>query len=122
LQGHDAIGLGPSPIIADTHADDTAHGAPDRKTEVARFEITLFQVLEGALRIVLRMPGQMHLVILAHDFSIAIDQNRRVEVMPIGRELGITERQTDAKSAACSNSGRVAAFGISRSNQASTSA
>ena len=92
LQSHDAIGLGPSPIVADTHTDDTAHDAPDRKPEVARFEIALFQVLEGALGIVFRMPGQMHLAILAYDFSIAIDEDRRVEMMPIRRELSITER------------------------------
>src|SRR5262249_32337799 len=96
LQSHDAIGLGPSPIVADTHADNAAHGSPDWKTEVAGLEITLLQVLEGTLRIELGMARQMHLAILAHDLSVPVDQDRRVEMMAIGRELGITERQPDA--------------------------
>ena len=79
-------------------------------------------MLEGALRIELDMAGQMHLAVLADDLSVAVDQDRGVEVMAVGGELGITERQADAIFAAFSNSGRVAAFGISRSNQASTSA
>src|SRR5262245_10620546 len=41
------------------------------------------------------MAGQMHLAILADDSSVPIDQNRGVEMMAIGRELGITERETD---------------------------
>jgi hypothetical protein len=96
LQSHDAISLGPPPVVADAHADDAAHGAPHRKTQVTRLEITFFQVLEGTLRIELGMPGQMHLAIFADDFSVSIDQDGRVEMMAIGSELGVTERQTDA--------------------------
>src|SRR5262249_8748753 len=42
------------------------------------------------------MTGQMHLAILADDFCVPVDQDRRVEMMTIGGELGVTERQTDA--------------------------
>jgi hypothetical protein len=48
--------------------------------------------LESTLRIELGMAGQMHLAILADDVSVPVDQDRGVEAMAIGGELGITER------------------------------
>src|SRR5262249_26247455 len=78
LQSHDAIGLGPAPIVADTHADDAAHGSPDRKTEVAGLKITLLQVLEGTLRIKLGMTGQMHLRYLPTIFP---SRSTRIDVL-----------------------------------------
>src|SRR5262249_30703411 len=44
----------------------------------------------------LGMAGQMHLAILADDFSVPVDQDRGIEMMAIGGELGINERQPDA--------------------------
>ena len=123
LQAHDAIGLGPAPVVADAHAEDAAHGAPDRKAEIARLEIALLQMLVGALRVELGVAGQMHLAVLADDRAGSVDQDRGVEVMAVGRQLGIAEASCPCRVAAArSNSGRVAAFGISRSNQMSASA
>src|SRR5215203_3476735 len=50
LQAHDAVGLGPAPVVADAHADDAAEHAPDREAEVARLEIALLEMLMGTLR------------------------------------------------------------------------
>ena len=66
------------------------------KPEIARLEVTLFQMLEGTLRIELGVARQMHLAILADDFCVPVDQDRRVEMMTISGELGVTERQSDA--------------------------
>src|SRR5215469_15411339 len=62
------------------------------KPEIARLEVTLFQMLEGTLRIELGVARQMHLAILADDFCVPVDQDRRVEMMTIGGKLGVTER------------------------------
>jgi hypothetical protein len=91
LQPHDAVGLGPAPVVADAHADDAAEHAPDREAEVARLEIALLEMLMGALRVELVMPGQMHLAVLADDGAVAIDQDRGVEVAPVRGQLGIAE-------------------------------
>src|SRR5947209_20422417 len=78
LQPHDAVGFGPAPIVADAHAENPAERAPDGKTEVARLEITLFEMLEGALLIELSMTGQMHFAVLADNLRLAVDKARRV--------------------------------------------
>src|SRR5205807_135799 len=87
--------LRPAAIIADAHADDAAHGAPDRKAEIAGLEVALLQVLEGARRIVVDVAGQMDLAVLADDASVAVGQNRRIEAMAVGVKLGIAERDRD---------------------------
>ena len=46
------------------------------KAEIARLEVALLQMLKGALGIELGVAGQMHLAILADEFSVAIDQDR----------------------------------------------
>src|SRR5262249_9905718 len=56
------------------------------KPEIARLEVTLFQMLEGTLRIELGVARQMHLAILADDFCVPVDQDRRVEMMTISGE------------------------------------
>src|SRR6266436_6342385 len=55
LQPHDPVGLGPAAVVADAHAEDTAKCPPHRKAEIARLEITLLQMLEAALRVILGM-------------------------------------------------------------------
>jgi hypothetical protein len=47
LQPHDAIGLGPAPVVADAHAQDAAEAAPDRKAQIAHLEEALLQMLAG---------------------------------------------------------------------------
>src|SRR5947209_7502434 len=96
LQPHDAVGFGPAPIVADAHAENPAERAPDGKTEIARLEIALFEMLEDALSIELGMAGQMHFTVLADDCSHTIDENRRVEMASLGRQFGIAEREGDA--------------------------
>ncbi len=51
LHAHDAVGLRPAAVIADTHADDTIVGLEHGETEIAGFEITFLEMLKGALRI-----------------------------------------------------------------------
>ena len=79
-------------------------------------------MLERALVVELGMAGQVHLAVLADDLAVAVDQDRGVEVMAVRGQLRVAEIEADLVCAAFSNSGRVAAFGISRSNHASTSA
>src|SRR5204862_5983683 len=45
LQAHDAIGLGPAPVVADAHAHDPAEGAEHAEAEIADLEIMLLQML-----------------------------------------------------------------------------
>src|SRR3546814_6430163 len=58
LQRHDAIGLGPAPVVAEAHAEDAAHRAEHRESQIARLEIALLQMLEGPRRLVLGMARQ----------------------------------------------------------------
>ena len=50
LHAHDTISLGPAPIVADAHADISAEGAPDRKSQIARLEVTLLEMLKRIMR------------------------------------------------------------------------
>ena len=98
LQPHDPVGLGPAPVVADAHADDGVHEAPDPEPLVADIEIALFEVLERRLRQVLGMPRQMDLAIAPDDAARRIDQDRGV-VMPrlalLLGQLGIAEIKPD---------------------------
>ena len=96
LQAHHAVDLGPAPVIADAHAEDAAHEAPDRKAEVARLEVALLQVLVRALLVELGVAGQVHLAVLADDGALLVDQDRGVEVVPVRRQLGIAEAHAHA--------------------------
>ena len=96
LQPHNPVDLGPAPVIADAHAEDAAHEAPNGKAEIARLEIALLQVLEGAGRVEFGVTGKMHLAVLADDCALAIDEDRGVEVMPIRRQLRIAEAHAHA--------------------------
>src|SRR3546814_10678277 len=67
LQRHHAPGFGPAPVVAQAHADFRAHRVPYPERLVADPEELLLEVLEWRLRLVVVVPGQMHLAILAHD-------------------------------------------------------
>ena len=84
LQCHYPVNFGPSPVIADAHAEDAAHEAPDRKAEIAWLEIALLQVLMGALRVEFGVARQVHLAVLADNRPCAVDQDCRIEMMPSG--------------------------------------
>ena len=75
LHAHDAIGLGPAPIVTDAHADIGAESAPDREAEIARLEITLLKMLKRIMRPVVGVTGQMH---LAGNIASSKDRNRNV--------------------------------------------
>ena len=79
-------------------------------------------MLKAALRVEVGVAGEMNLAVLSDDGSAAVDENGRVEVASVGRELAVAERYPIPNWAARSNSGRVVAPGISRSNQESISA
>src|SRR5579862_1179300 len=67
LQAHHPIGLRPAPIVADRHAEDASHGAPDWKAGVARLEIAFLEMLKGARGIEFRTPRQMSLATFSDD-------------------------------------------------------
>ena len=69
LQTHDAIRLRPAPVVADRHAEDAVHRAPDTETQIARLEITLLKMLEGTLGVEFRMARQMNLAYLPTIFA-----------------------------------------------------
>ena len=96
LQAHRAVGFRPAAVVADRHAVDGAHGAPDREAEIARLEIALLQMLPGAVRLMLGMTGQMHLAVLADDTALVVHQDRGVEMVAILGQLGIAQIEADA--------------------------
>ena len=63
LKAHHAIGFGPTPVVADTHAHYTAMGASDIEAQITGQEIPLFQVLKGPLRVKFRVSGKMYLAV-----------------------------------------------------------
>src|SRR5438477_1778756 len=100
LQSHDAVGLGPAPVVADAHAHDGALHAPDAEAFVPDIEIALLQMLKWRLRQMLGMAGEMDLAVPADDAAIGINEDRRV-VMPrlalLLGQLGIAEIKADAE-------------------------
>ena len=96
LQAHHAVDLRPAPVIADAHAEDAAHEAPHGKAEIARLEVALLQVLDACALVELGMAGQVHLAVFADDLALLVDEDRRVEMVPVGRELRIAEAQPHA--------------------------
>src|SRR5262249_11167590 len=103
LQPHHPIRLGPAPIVADAEAHQSAEGRPDSPTEVAHFEVTLFQMLKGAPRLVLGMTGEMDLAVFADGAARLVHQDRGVEASHrasrLTYELGIAETEADAETA-----------------------
>src|SRR5216683_928164 len=100
LQPHDAVGLGPAPVVADAHADDRILYAPYPKTLVADVEIALFEVLERRLGEMLGVPRQVDLAVAPDDMPRRIDQDRRVVVARLAvflGQLGIAEIEADAE-------------------------
>src|SRR5262249_21752004 len=95
-----AEGLGPTAVVADAHAEDAAHHAPDLEALVADLEVTLLQVLERRLGQVLGMTGQVDLAVAADDLALGVDQDRGVEptcAARLLRELGVAEIESDAQ-------------------------
>src|SRR6185436_20905009 len=100
LQPQHAICLGPAPVVTDNHACDAAVGAPDAKTQVADFEIALFQVLERRLGPVLGMARQVNLAVLTDDRAVAADEDGAIEAALAARlrlELAIAQVKTDTE-------------------------
>src|SRR5712664_2483580 len=97
LQPHDAVGLGPAPVVADAHADDAAEGPAHGEAEIADLEIALLEMLEAAPRLVLGMAGKVDLAVLADDARALVDEDRGVEMPALRRQLGIADGKADAE-------------------------
>ena len=55
-------------------------------------------MLEGAVRLVLSVPRNVYLAILASDGPCLVDKHVRVVAMAIWGEFGVTETETNPKS------------------------
>ncbi|MNL09606.1 hypothetical protein D3C87_1303730 [compost metagenome] len=102
LQRHYPIGFWPAPVVAQAHAHHAAKGIPYGKTQVARFEVTLLQMLGVAAGLRLHMPGQMDLAVLADDFPVRADKNGRVVVMRLAvfdGQLRVADVEADSQGA-----------------------
>src|SRR5215472_15369096 len=100
LQAHHAVRLRPPPVVADAHAEEAAEGAPHAEAEVAHLEVALLEMLEGPPRLVLRVSGQVHLPVLAHDRPRLVDEDRRVVAVyrpVLDGELGVAETEAEAE-------------------------
>src|SRR5262245_4117664 len=75
LERHHPVRLRPAPIIADAHARDAAECAPDRKTEIADVEILLLEMLERQAFLVVGVPRQVNLAVLADDLAGLVDED-----------------------------------------------
>ena len=95
LQAHHPIRLGPASVIADAHAHDAVEGAPHREAQVAHVEIALLEMLEGAVGLVLRVPREVDLSILADERSPAVHQDGRVVAPGPARFLRRARRSRD---------------------------
>ncbi len=54
-------------------------------------------MLVGALGIKLHMAGKMDLPVFADDAAGLVDDDRRIEMLPLGREFRVAERETHAE-------------------------
>ena len=98
LQPHHPVGLRPPPVVADAHAHPAVEGIEDRKAEIAGLEVRFLEVLEGPVRLVVRVPGQVHLAVLPGDAAGGVDENRCIEApFPVSfpGELGVPEVEPD---------------------------
>ena len=102
LQAHDAVGLGPAPVVADAHAHVAAERLEHREAEIADLEVALLEMLERPLGLVLGMARQMDLAVLADDLAVALDQDRGVEApdppVLVG-ELGVAQAEAHRRAA-----------------------
>src|SRR6185436_18233927 len=89
--------LGPAPVVADQHAGDGVHETPDAKAEIPDLEVFLLQVLERGLGLMVRMPRQVHLAVLADEAAVGTDEDRAVEPPLLGRELRVADVEADAE-------------------------
>ena len=54
-------------------------------------------MLERRLRLVLGVPGQMHLAVFADDRAVGPDQDGGIEAPALGRQFRIADIETDAE-------------------------
>jgi hypothetical protein len=100
LQRQHAERLGPAAVVADQHAGNRVQVPPDAKAQVADLEVLLLEVLERGLGLVVGVPGQVDLAVLADDRAVGRDQDRGVEAARAARflrELGVADVEADAE-------------------------
>ena len=68
-----------------------------RKSQIAIFEIALFELLVGCPGTRLDRARQMHLAIAPDNFAVAIDQDRTVEALTVRCQLGVPDVEADAE-------------------------
>jgi hypothetical protein len=76
LQTHHAVGFGPATVIADAHAHDATHRAPDRKAKISGLKIALFQMLKGPVWKRLCPTREVHFAVLSNNLAGLIDEIR----------------------------------------------
>ena len=99
LQGERTKCLRPASVVTDEHAHDRILHAPGAKTQVAHLEVFFFQMLEGGLRFVIGVTGQMNLAVFANDIARRRHQDSGIEATCLAvdlGELGIAQIKADA--------------------------
>ena len=97
LQPEHPVGLGPAAVVADHHADDAAERPPHLEALGTDLEVALLEVLEGAPRLVLVVPGQVHLAVATDLVAVAADEDLGVVAVTVRRLLGEAEAEADAE-------------------------
>ena len=97
LEAEDPVGLGPTPVITDGHADYSAKGTVDSEA-VSRLEVVALQVLEGPPWLVVLVAWKVHLAIPTDDGAIPLDQDRRVVPVTVRGQLGVPQVEAHAQS------------------------
>ena len=119
LQAQHAPGFRPAAVVADHHAHDRVapvRSRPDGgKSQIAIFEIALFELLVGCTDTRLDRAGQMHLAIASENFAVAIDQDRTIEALTVRCQFGVTDIEPTPSARAQSNKDCTAGFSMPRS-------
>src|SRR3972149_5171777 len=94
LEPENAIGLGPTAVVADRHPHDPAESTPHGKAVGAGLEVAPFEVLEPSPGLVLLVSRKVDLAILPDDSAVALDEDLGVVVMSVRGELGVAKTKT----------------------------
>jgi hypothetical protein len=100
LQAHHAVGLRPPAVVADAHAEHAAEGAPHAEAQVADLEVSLLEVLERAIGLVLGVAGQVDLAVFPDQAPAGVDEDRGVVPMSdaaLDDELRVAEIEAETE-------------------------
>ena len=91
LQPHLAVRLGPTPVVADHHADPAAERVPHPEPVGRGLEVVALGVLERAVGFVLLVAGDVDLLERGDDRAVALDQ--RLHVPPMDAVGAVLEQR-----------------------------